>query len=87
MLNQSLALFLEAMHITLHYIYTLHYITIHYITLHYITLHYITLHYITLHYILIQLTGDWGFSVTDYIKYYAYLCYLLSQDYLFLQQL
>ena len=28
MLNQSLALFLEAMHITLHYI-TLHYITLH----------------------------------------------------------
>jgi hypothetical protein len=28
-----------------------------------------------------------GLSVTDYIKYYAYLYYLLSLDYLFLQQL
>jgi hypothetical protein len=31
-------------------------------------------------YIIIQLTPHWGFSVTDYIKYYAYLCYLLSLD-------
>jgi hypothetical protein len=29
-------------------------------------------------YIIIQLTPYWGFSVTDYIKYYAYLCYLLA---------
>jgi hypothetical protein len=28
-------------------------------------------------YIIIQLTPHWGFSVTDYIKYYDYLCYLL----------
>jgi hypothetical protein len=35
---------------------------------------------------LIQLTPHWGSSVTDYIKYYAYLYYLLL-DYLFLQQL
>ena len=32
-----------------------------------------------------MLTPHWGFSVTDYIKYYAYLCYLLSLDYLSLQ--
>ena len=36
---------------------------------------------------IIQLTPHRGFSVTDYIKYYAYLYYLLSLDYLFLQQL
>jgi hypothetical protein len=29
-----------------------------------------------LHYIIIQLTHHRGFSVTDYIKYYAYLCYV-----------
>ena len=28
--------------------------------------------YIIIHYIIIQLTPHWGFSVTDYIKYYAY---------------
>jgi hypothetical protein len=28
--------------------------------------------------VIIQLTPHWGFSVTDYIMYYAYLCYLLS---------
>jgi hypothetical protein len=40
-----------------------------------------------LYYIIIQLTPHWGFSVTDYIKYYDYLiCYLLSLDYLSLQQ-
>jgi hypothetical protein len=33
---------------------------------------------------IIQLTPHRGFSVTDYIKYYAYLYYLLSLDYLFL---
>ena len=32
---------------------------------------------ITLYYIIIQLTPRWGFSVTDYIKYYAYSCYWL----------
>ena len=31
------------------------------------------------------LTPHWDFSVTDYIKYYAYLCHLLSLDYLSLQ--
>jgi hypothetical protein len=31
-----------------------------------------------LHYYIIQLTLHRGFSVTDYIKYYAYFCYLLS---------
>ena len=36
---------------------------------------------------IIQLNLHRGFSVTDYIKYYAYLYYLLSLDYLFLQQL
>jgi hypothetical protein len=36
---------------------------------------------------IIQLTPHWDFSVTDYIKYYAYLCYLLSLDYSYLQQL
>jgi hypothetical protein len=35
---------------------------------------------------IIQLTPHPGFPVTDYIKYYAYLCYLLSLDYLSLQQ-
>jgi hypothetical protein len=35
---------------------------------------------------IIQLTPHRGFSVTNYIKYYAYLYYLLSLDYLFLQQ-
>jgi hypothetical protein len=35
---------------------------------------------------IIQLTPHRGSSVTDYIKYYAYLYYLLL-DYLFLQQL
>jgi hypothetical protein len=30
-----------------------------------------------MHYIIIQLTPHWGFSVTDYIKHYAYLSYLL----------
>ena len=39
-----------------------------------------SLHY----YIIIQLTPHWGFSVTDYIEYYAHLCYLLSLDYLYL---
>ena len=34
-----------------------------------------------LHYIIIQLTLHWDVSVTDYIKYYAYmyLCYLLTR--------
>jgi hypothetical protein len=36
---------------------------------------------------IIQLTPHRGFSVTDYIKYYDYLYYLLSLDYLFLQRL
>ena len=36
---------------------------------------------------IIQLTPHQGFSVADYIKYYAYLYYLLNLDYLFLQQL
>jgi hypothetical protein len=36
---------------------------------------------------IIQLTPHRGFSVTDCIKYYAYLYYLLSLDYLFLEQL
>jgi hypothetical protein len=40
-----------------------------------------------LHYIIIQLTPHWGFSVTDYMKYYDYLYYLLNLDYLSLQQL
>jgi hypothetical protein len=35
-----------------------------------------------LHYIIIQLTPHWGFSVTDYIKYYAYLCYCTYLAYL-----
>ena len=36
----------------------------------------------------IQLTSNRGFSVIDqYIKFYAYLCYLFSLDYLSLQQL
>jgi hypothetical protein len=39
-----------------------------------------------LHYIIIQLTPHLGFSVTDYIKYYVYLCYF-SLNYLSLQQL
>jgi hypothetical protein len=34
-----------------------------------------------------SLNSHWGFSVTDYIKYYAYFCYLLGLDYLPLQQL
>jgi hypothetical protein len=38
---------------------------------------YITVHCITLQNIIIQLTPHWGFSVTDYNKYYAYLCYWL----------
>jgi hypothetical protein len=44
---------------------------------------------ITLHYIIIQPTPHWGSSVTDYIKYYDYLCYLYfnSLDYLSWQQL
>jgi hypothetical protein len=36
---------------------------------------------------IIQLTRHRGYSVTDYIKFYAYLYYLLSLDYLSLQQL
>jgi hypothetical protein len=36
---------------------------------------------------IIQLTPHRGVSVTDYIKYYAYLYYLLVLDYLSLQQL
>jgi hypothetical protein len=32
----------------------------------------------TIHYIIIQLIPSWGFSVTDYNKYYAYLCKLLT---------
>ena len=36
---------------------------------------------------IIQLTPHRGFSLTDYIKYYDYLYYLLSLDYLFLQRL
>jgi hypothetical protein len=36
------------------------------------------------HYIIIQLTPHWGFSVTDYIKYYDYL--YVSLDHLSLQQ-
>jgi hypothetical protein len=35
---------------------------------------------------LILLTPHWGFSVANYIEYYVYLYYLLSLDYLFLQQ-
>jgi hypothetical protein len=38
--------------------------------------------FITSHDIIIQLTPHWGLSVTNYIKYYAYLCYLFSLDYL-----
>jgi hypothetical protein len=45
------------------------------------------LHYITLHYYIIQLTPRWVFSVTDYIRHYDFLCYLLSLDYSPLQQL
>jgi hypothetical protein len=37
--------------------------------------------------IIIQLTSHWGFSVTDDIKYYDYLCYLRRLDYLSLQQI
>ena len=37
--------------------------------------------------LLLLFNGDWGFSRTDYIKYYNYLCYLFGLDYLSLQQL
>jgi hypothetical protein len=30
----------------------------------------------SLRYGIIQLTAPWGFSVTDYIEYYAYVTYL-----------
>jgi hypothetical protein len=33
-------------------------------------------------YIYYSVTPHWGFSVTDYIKYYVYLYYLLRLDYL-----
>ena len=36
---------------------------------------------------IIQLTPLSGFSVTNYVKYYAYLYYLLSLNYIFFQQL
>jgi hypothetical protein len=43
--------------------------------------------YNTLHYIIIQLTPHWGFSVTDYMTYYAHVTYTKPIEYLSLQQL
>ena len=49
----------------------LRYVTLRYVTLRYVTLRYVMLRYVMLCYV-IQLTPHWGFSVADYIKYYAY---------------